>query len=59
VVAKKGAPGDLTLVKKPRLLEKHKGGLVWNKGDDGDTCVINWLTGSTDTSPCDQELLHP
>jgi hypothetical protein len=59
VVAKKGQPEDLTLVRKPRLLEKHKGGLVWNKGDDGDTCVINWLTGVDDTSPCSTELLHP
>ncbi len=58
VVAKKDEPEALTLVKKPRLLEKHKGGLVWNKGDDGDACVINWLTGVDDTSPCDTELLH-
>jgi len=59
VVAKKGLPETLTLVRKPRLLEKHKGGLVWNKGDDGDTCLVNWLTGARDTSPCATELLHP
>ncbi len=59
VVAKKDPPEALTLVRKPRLMEKHKGGLVWNKGDDGDTCVINWLTGVMDTSPCADELLHP
>jgi hypothetical protein len=58
VVAKKAEPESLTLVKKPRLLEKHKGGLVWNKGDDGDACLINWLTGVDDTSPCETELLH-
>lgn len=58
VVAKKDEPEALTLVKKPRLLEKHKGGLVWNKGDDGDACLINWLTGKDDTSPCATELLH-
>lgn len=58
VMAKDDEPEALTMVKKPRLLEKHKGGLVWNKGDDGDACVINWLTGVDDTSPCDQELLH-
>lgn len=51
-------PEDLTLVRKPRLLEKHKGGLVWNKGDDGDACLINWITGKGDTVPCDTELLH-
>lgn len=58
VVTKKDEPETLTLVKKPRLLEKHKGGLLWNKGDDGDACLINWLTGVEDTSPCDTELLH-
>jgi hypothetical protein len=60
VVAKKkgSAPEDLTLVRKPRLLEKHKGGLLWNKGDDGDTCLVNWILGDDDTSPCDKELLH-
>ncbi|MFT3768748.1 MAG: hypothetical protein QM820_25155 [Minicystis sp.] len=58
VVAKKAEPEALTLVRKPRLLEKHKGGLLWNKGDDGDACLINWLTGVDDTTPCDSELLH-
>lgn len=59
VVSKKAAVDTLTLVRKPRLAEKHKGGLVWNKGDDGDACVINWLTGTGDTSPCAEELMHP
>jgi len=59
VVAKKDVPEALTLVRKPRLLEKHKGGLVWNKGDTGDKCVINWLTGSSDITPCATELMHP
>ncbi|APR86709.1 hypothetical protein A7982_12058 [Minicystis rosea] len=58
VIAKKDEPEALTLVRKPRLLEKHKGGLLWNKGDDGDACVINWLTGVEDTTPCESELLH-
>jgi hypothetical protein len=58
VVAKKEEVESLTLVRKPRLLEKHKGGLVWNKGDDGDTCVVNWLNGKADTTSCDTELLH-
>lgn len=58
VVDKQDEPEALTLVRKPRLLEKHKGGLVWNKGDDGDACLVNWITGSDDTAPCDAELLH-
>jgi hypothetical protein len=58
VVAKKGLPDTLTLVRKPRLREKHKGGLIWNPSDPGDLCLLNWLTGIADTAPCDQELSH-
>jgi hypothetical protein len=58
VVAGKDLPDSLTLVRKPRLREKHKGGLIWNQSDPGDLCLINWLTGSNDTAPCDQELSH-
>ena len=57
-LAGKGDPGDLTLVRKPRLREKHKGGLIWTQSNPGDLCLINWLTGDTDTAPCDQELSH-
>jgi hypothetical protein len=59
VVAGRAAPDTLTLVRKPRLAEKHKGGLVWNQGDDGDVCLVNWLTGVADTSACATELMHP
>lgn len=59
VFAKKSSPDVLTIVRKARLREKHKGGLLWNKGEPGDVCMTNWLTGSTDTSPCEVELGHP
>jgi hypothetical protein len=58
VVAGRSQPDALTLVRKPRLREKHKGGLIWNQSDPGDLCLVNWLTGSDDTTPCDQELSH-
>lgn len=58
VVGGKALPDALTLVRKPRLREKHKGGLIWTQGDPGDLCLINWLTGSDDTALCDQELSH-
>jgi hypothetical protein len=58
VVDGKALPDSLTLVRKPRLREKHKGGLIWNQSDPGDLCLINWLTGIDDTAPCDQELSH-
>jgi hypothetical protein len=58
VVDGKALPDALTLVRKPRLREKHKGGLIWTQSDPGDLCLINWLTGIDDTAPCDQELSH-
>jgi len=59
VFAKKADPEVLTVVRKARLREKHKGGLLWNKGEAGDVCLVNWLTGNTDTTQCEVELSHP
>jgi len=59
VFAKTADPETLTLVRKARLREKHKGGLLWNKGEPGDVCVTNWLVGNTDTTQCEVELGHP
>lgn len=59
VFAKKSDPQVLTLIRKARLLEKHKGGLLWNKGEPGDLCLTNFLTGNNDTTPCEIELGHP
>jgi hypothetical protein len=59
VYAKKSPPDVLTIVRKARLREKHKGGPIWNQGDPGDVCMINWLTGNTDTTQCEVELSQP
>jgi hypothetical protein len=59
VVKKKEPPETLTLVRKPRLAEKHKGGLVWNKGDDGDACLVGWLLDGDYDAVCQKELMHP
>jgi hypothetical protein len=59
VVDKQAEPDELLLVKKPRLTEKHKGGLIWYKGDTGDQCVTNWLKGGKDVSKCLEEIKHP
>jgi|GEM_PF-1586799 len=59
VFAKTASPDVLTIVRKARLREKHKGGLLWNKGEPGDVCMTNWLTGSTDMAQCEVELGHP
>jgi hypothetical protein len=59
VFAKKSSADVLTVVRKARLREKHKGGLLWNKGEPGDVCMTNWLTGNADLSQCEVELGHP
>ncbi len=51
-VASGGDPGQLTLVRKPRGTEAHKGGQLWTQGDDADTCLVGWLAGAPDTQAC-------
>lgn len=50
----------LTLVRKPRLTESHKGGLIW-KADSlqGDKCITTWIAGSVDIAACNGELKRP
>ncbi len=45
--------GDLTLVRKPRLQERHKGGKVWDEGKPGDRCLVGWLTNDYAAGPFD------
>lgn len=53
----------LTLVRKPRLLEKHKGGKIWEDGNpEGDACLTGWITGSISGDfgykiACEQEFV--
>lgn len=51
----------LTLVRKPRLTEKHKGGRIWNQGKPPDRCLVSWLQaqyepGTMDTSDCEAAI---
>lgn len=44
VVARQGQyPDTLLLLRKPRLLERHKGGQVMGTGDRGYDCLVSWL----------------
>ena len=53
VVSAAGAdPERLTLVRKARGLEDHKGGTVFHSGDDADRCLVSWLADQTDTAAC-------
>lgn len=59
VVKKEKEPGDLLLLRKPRLVESHKGGQVLVDGSPGDRCISSWLAGTVDIAACDAELLLP
>ena len=53
VVAAGGAnPERLTLVRKARGTEAHKGGTIWAAGDPSDTCLTAWLASSASASAC-------
>jgi hypothetical protein len=53
------APERLTLVRKARGAEHHKGGVSMSSGDDADRCVTSWLSGRTDLAACDEGLRAP
>lgn len=61
VTAGEGSASDLTLVRKPRLQERHKGGKIWDEGKPGDRCFVKWLQnqyqpGGYDPVDCNTEL---
>jgi hypothetical protein len=65
VITLQAAPEELTLVRKARLMEKHKGGQVFNPGREGDVCLTTWLTQAAtpdagiDKTACAAEINHP
>jgi hypothetical protein len=53
VVLDHGAdPDRLTLIRKARGLEDHKGGQRMTVGDDADLCVTGWLAGTPNNAAC-------
>jgi len=46
-------PERLSLVRKARGTEKHKGGGLLPEGSDGDRCIVSWLAGTLDVTACD------
>jgi hypothetical protein len=53
VVADHGARSErLTLIRKARNYEKHKGGTCMVVNDSLDRCVSSWLVGSIDAEAC-------
>jgi hypothetical protein len=52
VVGSRGDPAQLTMMRKARGTESHKGGKIWTQGDDADTCLTSWLGGDASSSAC-------
>jgi hypothetical protein len=59
VVAKKEPLATLTVVRKPRLEEAHKGGMVLPRASSGDKCFTSWIAGAVDHQACVTELMMP
>ena len=62
VIADQGArPERLTLIRKARNTEKHKGGACMTVNDKLDTCLRSWLVGRVDTAACKvaADLMRP
>ena len=55
-VAAGADPGTLTMVRKARGTEAHKGEQIWSQGDDSDVCLVSWLTGSADAAACARSI---
>ena len=60
VVADGGAhPERLTLVRKGRGTEHHKGGALIKVGDAQDRCLLSWLANAVDPTACADALKTP
>lgn len=59
VVAKRADPGMLTVVRKARGDEQHKGGKRITPGDAADRCLLGWLRGAPDSASCQAALNAP
>lgn len=45
-------PERLTIVRKGRGQEHHKGGMLLKEGDQRDKCLVSWLAGKLDEAAC-------
>lgn len=59
VLAGDADPTVLSVVRKPTLMEAHKGGRVWLDSTAGYTCFASWLEGTVDTDVCAADLQLP
>lgn len=56
VLSKGGGLDRLTVVRKGRGDEAHKGGQLIKRGDDTDVCLTGWLRGVPDADACKRSV---
>ncbi|HEY1959939.1 MAG TPA: hypothetical protein VGH28_30230 [Polyangiaceae bacterium] len=57
VIAGEDVPRDLLILKKPLMLEAHKGGPAFApSGDPGETCITSWIDNALDKNACNQAV---
>jgi hypothetical protein len=59
VVKKNISPFELSMVRKPRGLETHKGLQLMSRGDALDLCIVGWLIGETSADACTVAIETP
>jgi hypothetical protein len=60
VVADHGAnPDRLTLIRKARGTEHHKGLTIFTEGSCGDVCLTSWLAGKVNADDCTGAISDP
>lgn len=52
VVEMRADPNSLTMIRKARGVEHHKGGQQMHEGDALDRCIVLWLQDKSDINPC-------
>jgi hypothetical protein len=55
------SPERLTMIRKARGTEHHKGDTVFHVNDDGDRCLVSWVAGKIDVNACSaaSKILRP
>jgi hypothetical protein len=59
VVALQADPNSLSMIRKARGIEHHKGGQQMQTGDALDRCIVLWLQNKSDASPCTDVVEGP
>jgi hypothetical protein len=59
VVRHLASPDALTMIRKARGIEDHKGGKLVTAGDPLDSCIVGWLTGGLDAGACNAVVNAP